>query len=206
MPLGQFNSTQMLSRQINDPGGYRDTLSPLAPPTLPQQAPLPPRLNPAGTTDLSTIFNRLPALSDPQGMQNLRGAVNSAQGVTAGDPAVNNIFASRINDLLDRTLLRRGEYAPGPIDFAEAIQKKADQQGLVQSVGPQGTQTLQDVATLAEAFHRPTVSGGGTRSIMDVVNNVRRASTPLAAGALSLLAGHDPNTALGIGAGAGSDQ
>lgn len=202
VPLDRFNATQMRSRMLNDPGGQRETLGPLAPPMMPQQAPLPPRENPAGTSDLATVFNRIPGLTDPQGMESFRASVNAGQGVTAGDPQVSNIFASRINDLLDRTLLRRGEYAPGPTDFYETIQKKTDPAALVQSVGPQGAATLNDVATLAQAFHRPTVSGGGTRSIMDVVNNTRRALTPLAAGGISLLLGHDPGTAAGIAGGA----
>ena len=200
VPPHQYDVTQMLSRMLNDPGGHRDTLGPLAPPERPAPAPLPPIENPKGVTDLSTVFNRLPSLTDPQGMQNLRGSVNAGLGVTAGEPRINDIFASRINDLLDKTLLKREESALGPINYADTLRKDVDPQALSQSVGPQGAQTLQDVATLSRAFHRPTVSGGGTRSIMDVVNNTRRAATPLAAGALSLLLGHDPGAAAGIGA------
>ena len=202
VPPHQYDSTQMLSRMLNDPGGHRDTLGPLAPPTRPAPAPLPPIENPKGVTDLSTVFNRLPSLADPQGMKDLRGSVNAGLGVTAGEPRINDIFASRINNLLDNTLLWRGESALGPSKFAETMRKNVDPQALVESVGPQGAKTLQDVATLSEAFHRPTVSGGGTRSIMDVTKNFRRAGAPLAAGAMSLLFGHDPGTAVGVGAAA----
>jgi hypothetical protein len=185
VPPQLFDAAQTLTRDLTrDDTGYRDTLGPTA-----------------EATNKSAYKQLLRGgEGDPEGLESFRTGANAAMG-PAGDPAVNSIFGSHLQRILNETFNRRRGHAPGPINYAERIEE-IDPQSLRQfGGGAAGAQVLEDVAALARQLHRPTTQGGSSKAFADVAGTaLGNVVKPVLAGATAVASGADAGTSAGLAA------
>lgn len=165
VPGHQFDVTQARTRAFTGEGGHAETTGNVA-----------DRSNRGAFKYLMQGGE-----GDPQRLQDFRRDVNAAQGVTVGEPLVNSLYGSHLNQLLDTVFNTRKGSALGPIKFADRIDEM-DPRSLGQFAGgPQGAQRIQDAADLSRALHRPTVQGGGANALIDgITQGVNKLTGPVA--------------------------
>jgi hypothetical protein len=181
VPGHQFDAVQGRTRALTrEDTGYRDTLGPIA-----DRSP-----------GKAYSYLLKGGEQDPQRLTDFRTGINASQGVTAGEATTGGILGSHINRILDQTFLKDRANAPGPIRFADRINSIHDDSLPQYAGGPQGAQTLTDIAALARELHRPTVQGGASKAAADVMGQAAGAfSKPLLTGGAMALGGADAGTA-----------
>lgn len=144
VPRQDFLNTQQQTRAVEGPGGFNEALRAIS------------------DRDPKAAYNYL-----------LRGGEQNPErltyfdAATRGDPRTGAIMGSHLRRIIDETLRKN---APGAFNLAERVQTMHPSALETIAGGPQAAQQVQDVATAARAYHRPTTQGGAGKMVSDVAS------------------------------------